>query len=495
MTEIVSSLLPFSLDFLVISFFSVLWAGMVFAVIWLVTIYGGYRFKAIYQWRSFWLCALVVSGSPFILAQVTDRLTLGLVPDLNFELPVAQDGASILPVNMALQNYVPTSLSVIELLAIFWLLLYASGVFFKLLKVILSQFFYGKRLSLITKGQLPIIEFGQLFTSSQSDYLRRSKTQVFITQAAVTPFVMHFLNRKLVLPAYVLSLDTDERNLIVEHEIMHLKRLDPLLILMVHIFTCILWFNPFLGWMKSRFSWSVELGCDREVLKSCKQDLHRVYAQTMIDTLRKNSSHKASDWAVAFSFLKGSSQVPFFRRRLMNIMEHSKKDTTNSDLEVHFRAMLFCSCSAILILGGLLLRPDLTMASEEVVTLIVPVDSARISSPFGDLSEIRKKSHEGTDFAAPLGTPVVSAATGVVIVSTDEYKHKNYGKIVIIDHGNSTKTLYSHLHDREVEVGQSVRAGQSIGTVGISGRVTGPHLHFELIKEGKRINPAPLLAN
>ncbi|WP_444931731.1 M23/M56 family metallopeptidase [Microbulbifer sp. SSSA002] len=494
MAEIVSTVLPFSLDFLVTSFFSILWAGLVFTVIWLVIAIGGDKFKALYQWRSFWLCALVAAGSPFVFAQLSDQLTLGIVPDLNFELPTVYEAASIPPENRVLHEYVSTSLSAIELLAIFWLLLYVCGVSFKLAKMVLSQLLCGRRLSLIANNQLSTVNFGRFFTLSQSDYLVKSKTQVFITQSAVTPFVMQLFSRKLVLPSYVLSMDATERHLIVEHEIMHLKRLDPLLIFLVHIFTCILWFNPFLGWMKSRFSWAIELGCDRDVLKSCQRNLHRVYAQTMIDSLRRNSLQRTSDWAVAFSFFAGSNQVPFFRRRLINIMEISRIESFSSNLEVYMRAMLFCGFSTILILAGLLLKPGLTMASAEVANLTIPVESARISSPFGDLSKIRKKPHEGTDFAAPIGTPVVSAASGVVIVSTDEYKHKNYGKIIIVDHGDDTKTLYSHLNEREVEVGQSVRAGQPIGTVGVSGRVTGPHLHFELIKDGKRINPATLLA-
>ncbi|WP_444936304.1 M23/M56 family metallopeptidase [Microbulbifer sp. JMSA004] len=494
MAEIVSTVLPFALDFLATSFFSIFWAGLVFIVIWLATARNKDSFNAIYHWRSFWLCAMVAAGSPFFLAQLSDQLTLGIAPDLNFELPPAYEATSIPPINIVLHEYVSTSLSSVELLAFLWLLIYLSGVFFTLSKVVVSQFFYGKKLRLIANNKLSVVKFDQFFTSSQSDFLIGSKTQVFITHSTITPFVMQLFSRKLVLPSYILSMNETERHLIIEHEIMHLKRLDPLLILIVHIFTCILWFNPFLGWMKSRFSWAIELGCDREVLKSCKRELHRVYAQAMIDTLRRNSSQRTSDWVVSFSFSGGTSQAPFFRRRLLNIMEAPRAGSNNGELGVYLRAMLFCSFSTILILGGLLLKPGLTMASVEITKLTVPVESARISSPFGDFSKIRKKPHEGTDFAAPIGTPVVSAESGVVIVSTDDYKHKNYGKIIIIDHGNNTKTLYSHLNEREVEAGQSVRAGQAIGTVGISGRVTGPHLHFELIKEGKRINPDTLLA-
>ncbi|BBM03304.1 hypothetical protein GL2_33780 [Microbulbifer sp. GL-2] len=138
-------------------------------------------------------------------------------------------------------------------------------------------------------------------------------------------------------------------------------------------------------------------------------------------------------------------------------------------------------------------KPSLSISSFEIVDWIIPVENARISSQFGELNTFRKNPHRGTDFAAVLGTPIVAPADGIIVVSTDHYKHKNYGKIIVIDHGEGTQTLYSHLDTREVEIGQRVKAGQKIGAVGATGKVTGPHLHFELIEKGERVDPEHLL--
>ena len=88
---------------------------------------------------------------------------------------------------------------------------------------------------------------------------------------------------------------------------------------------------------------------------------------------------------------------------------------------------------------------------------------------------------------SPTGTPVVAADDGTVVLTS--WLRYSYGYHVIIDHGDGVQTLYAHLSVIEVEVGQAVSKGQEIGKVGTTGRVTGPHLHFEVIEGGVRRNP------
>lgn len=98
--------------------------------------------------------------------------------------------------------------------------------------------------------------------------------------------------------------------------------------------------------------------------------------------------------------------------------------------------------------------------------------------------------HSGTDLSAPQGTPVQAAAGGVVALADDHYFS---GRIVVLDHGGGIYTAYAHLSHIDVTEGESVRAGQTIGRVGATGRVTGAHLHWGARVGGARVNPDSLL--
>ncbi|MDX1303166.1 murein DD-endopeptidase MepM [Photobacterium sp.] len=93
--------------------------------------------------------------------------------------------------------------------------------------------------------------------------------------------------------------------------------------------------------------------------------------------------------------------------------------------------------------------------------------------------------HNGTDFATPIGTPVLAAGDGVVVKAS---KHQLAGNYVVIKHGREYMTRYLHLHKLLVKVGDRVTMGQRIALSGNTGRSTGPHLHFELIKKNRPVN-------
>ncbi len=121
-----------------------------------------------------------------------------------------------------------------------------------------------------------------------------------------------------------------------------------------------------------------------------------------------------------------------------------------------------------------------------------PINNARVTSSF---SNRRKhpvlgftRAHKGVDFRAPTGTPIPSAGAGRVVVR--KYS-KSYGNYVKIRHNGSYETLYAHMSRfaKGVNVGTTVRQGQIIGYAGSTGYSTGPHLHYEIIKDGKHVNP------
>jgi murein DD-endopeptidase MepM/ murein hydrolase activator NlpD len=114
----------------------------------------------------------------------------------------------------------------------------------------------------------------------------------------------------------------------------------------------------------------------------------------------------------------------------------------------------------------------------------LPVDYDYISSPFG---KRWGRQHQGIDFAAPQGASIYAASAGTVIYSGWE---SGYGKSVVLDHGQGRLTRYAHCSKLLVKVGQVVSKGLQIAEVGSTGHSTGPHLHFEVIVDGVRKNPA-----
>ncbi len=102
-----------------------------------------------------------------------------------------------------------------------------------------------------------------------------------------------------------------------------------------------------------------------------------------------------------------------------------------------------------------------------------------------------RKFHYGIDFGAPLGTEIYATADGVVIAANKSVI--GYGNKVVLKHNNDYETLYAHMLAIRVNIGEEVKQGQVIGYVGNSGMSTGPHLHYEVHKEGKKVNPGSYL--
>ena len=100
--------------------------------------------------------------------------------------------------------------------------------------------------------------------------------------------------------------------------------------------------------------------------------------------------------------------------------------------------------------------------------------------------------HEGIDFSAEVGTPVVASAAGVVVRSEWD---NNFGNVIEIKHAENFLTRYAHLSKRLVDVNAEVRGEMPIGAVGSTGRSTGPHLHYEIFQNGKVLNPLKVLPN
>ena len=132
---------------------------------------------------------------------------------------------------------------------------------------------------------------------------------------------------------------------------------------------------------------------------------------------------------------------------------------------------------------------DAAAQRDEKIAIVFPLISPRISSEFGPrIHPIRKFSsqHQGVDLAAPQNSHVRAIIDGTVVFAGP---HAGYGNLVTIEHRNGFASLYAHLGEIKVKVGQHVSAGTLIGRVGKSGLATGPHLHFEWRKSGRAVDP------
>lgn len=122
-----------------------------------------------------------------------------------------------------------------------------------------------------------------------------------------------------------------------------------------------------------------------------------------------------------------------------------------------------------------------------------PITTGWLSSYFGmreDPFTSKKAMHKGIDFAATEGDKVIATAAGVITWSGERY---GYGNLVEIDHGNGLITRYGHNQTLLVTVGEVVTKGQQIAAVGNTGRSTGAHVHYEIIKNGTQIDPLPFV--
>ncbi|HUM65313.1 MAG TPA: M23 family metallopeptidase [Chitinophagaceae bacterium] len=147
-------------------------------------------------------------------------------------------------------------------------------------------------------------------------------------------------------------------------------------------------------------------------------------------------------------------------------------------------------------IDNLIKNKELLLSHTPAIQPVSNKDLNRIASGFGyRIDPVYKtvKMHAGLDFAAPQGTPIYATANGTV--TTAGNKGNGYGNLVIINHGYGYQTLYGHMVKVKSRPGQKVSRGEIIGWVGSTGKSTGPHCHYEVHKNGNKIDPVYFFYN
>ncbi|MEM6415514.1 MAG: M23/M56 family metallopeptidase [Pseudomonadota bacterium] len=304
--------------------------------------------------------------------------------------------------------------------------------------------------------------------------------QAFVTDEPVSPFAT--LSKKIVLPELLVKkLPKKQLALVLAHEKAHLVRHDPIYFLGLAIIDAVFWPNIFLKLQTRKCRLTAEQSCDIAAIGANSTE-RRVYADALLASIKSINPATALSAPTIISTHCNSD----YALRLANIMV---VQDTASRQNRHFTYSLLVIATVVLSIMQWAYTNDSIAAPD---FLVRPVEG-RLSSPYGmrfDPFNKQQKMHNGTDIEAVLGTPIFAPAAGVIIRSENI---SLYGNIIEIRHTGGYVTRYTHLANFAAARGDKVSAGEIIGTVGSSGRTTGPHVHVEVFRSGKRVDPATIL--
>ena len=425
------------------------------------------RWPALAASRAAWLLAQALAVAALVLVLMPQRESFSVMPAIEIEAVAA---ASPQPGAMALAE--PASVAPADWLGIAaqaWLVIYAAGAVAAIARLMLAQ----RALRRLVHGATRL--HGHEVSAS---------LDVFETDVAVSPMLIGVFRPVLLLPRHLRDFDSVQQQMIVAHELAHLRRRDPLWMAASIAAQTALWFNPAMRALGTRLAWAQELGCDRQVLAQRPQAQHRAYAAALVEQFKLQRIGCGP--ALAFG---GASLTA----RMLMIRQGGAPAAG-----ILARAAVLAGFGAVLA-ASLALQPAfawrLPMLAPAPVEWRAPLDHARVSSFYGVVSPSRPNGHRGIDFIARTGTPVLASADGVVTASTDlDAGGAKYGKTILIAHANGASSFYAHLDRRVVAAGDTVRAGQVIGMSGATGKATGPHLHFEVREAGRPVNPETVMA-
>lgn len=476
-----SNLLSLAYDFTVISLFCILSSAVIYACCRLVVRF----FPEAISWREFWIVALVCSVATifyFLIPNSVVETRLFNLSPIVFHMDHHAASEAIGPLTQA----VGVTLGPLEYATLVWSFIILTGCFIALLRTIKNY----RRLGQLVENSVDVSRCSDRFDSHSLRKLnkigKRYSLTVTITREPVSPFIAMVPRPYMVFSEMALqTLSPKELDLVIRHELIHLKRKDYWLNSLSRLLASCLWFNPFVAKLNQYLNLAVESSCDLAVI-SKQPNLRRTYAQAMVKVLRGSATSDANQVVAAFSSKIHRSITMRINCILKPSVPRIKTSIKKAALVVFGLGFSSLSLSFYPVQAPSEMAPVLKMGH--------PVPEARVTAKYGANNKLHKF-HKGIDLAAPTGTKVIAAAAGKVVTATTQLEgFKNYGTIIVIDHGNGIKSLYSHLNALNVAEGYRVEAGDVIGFVGETGRTTGPHVHFEVLSDDKRVNPSRFIS-
>ncbi|TDF35014.1 hypothetical protein EYS14_21795 [Alteromonadaceae bacterium M269] len=343
-------------------------------------------------------------------------------------------------------------------------------------------------------------------TKQQRAFLKSHHISIRKSGDLVSPFATGLVRPSIVLPASFFILPEAQQRLLIEHEMTHIKRRDLVWLMLSQLCKSLFWFAPAIHLIKSKMDLSIEVECDRHVLGNFP-DMTKEYGSALINVIR-HTQHSINPQAVFFinqQFSDLKSRIKFIQKPTLEHGKSYMNKMTLIALAIFFSATswaLNTNVQDIMTVEDFIklhkhstrFIEDHKESFDSSATWVNPVKTSSVSSGFKARQKIRGyQPHLGIDLKAKIGDPIVAASDGVVIIADSDSLHQNHGNVVVIDHGQGTLSMYSHMDQFNVKKGDLVKAGQLLGKVGNTGQATGPHLHFEIIAENRHINPATLI--
>lgn len=310
--------------------------------------------------------------------------------------------------------------------------------------------------------------------------------------------------------------------LILAHELAHIRRKDCLRKLLLTVCLCLYWWNPLVWLMVWLANRDMELACDEAVLRALGPDCRKAYALTLLDMAQR----KPKSAPLCSGFAKSSAEerirailsfkwIPAWvgicvavlfvlTASVFTTQAVSPAAVPEPDPAVQEEIPEENVTVSVPVSEPLPTTPPIvpeqeteseTQPQPEVPTYIFPLEDAHaeVTNSYGwqENPVVKQKSlHPGADFAADYGTNVLAVANGIVL---DCSYDAAYGYILTLEHENGVQTQYAHLSEFLVNAGAEVRQGQIIAKTGDSGWTTGPHLHLGVLIDGEAVDPLETL--
>ncbi len=290
------------------------------------------------------------------------------------------------------------------------------------------------------------------------------------------PFLAGILKRSIYVPAALIGGQGAQQ--VIVHELVHLKRGDLIARPLERIVADLFWFSPFAWWIRGQLDFWREAVVDDETVELTGDRI--AYARTLTSAAR--ISRDEAVLPVAAFILRKKGNLKMRLNELLTAKPRPRR------MGLVLAAALMCA-APLAVAQGMLIKGAAAAPGETLFYTHAVLDKATLTSAFGERVDPFTKetaTHRGVDLAAARGTPAYAPAAGTVIFAGQK---AGYGNAVELMVGSDTVLRYGQLDALSVEQGQLLKAGDEVGGVGTSGRSTGPHLHFEVWRDGELTDP------